>query len=151
MAQDPKSVYLKDEKYIHLENTPTRTYLGWYPTCSHILYNKRRGKNVREINWLHTMPLHGHYDILLIYGNSSLIARFMGPTWGPSGADRTQVGPMLAPWTLLSGILRRVVPLTYAYIVIHMGLIIASIILTSSNQDVSAKCTWGKFRTTTVL
>ena len=33
----------------------------------------------------------------------SLIARFMGPTWGPSGADRTQVGPMLAPWILLSG------------------------------------------------
>ena len=29
--------------------------------------------------------------------------KFMGPTWGPSGADRTQVGPMLAPWTLLSG------------------------------------------------
>ena len=29
----------------------------------------------------------------------------MGPTWGPSGDDRTQVGPMLAPWTLLSGIL----------------------------------------------
>ena len=27
----------------------------------------------------------------------SLIARFMGPTWGPSGADRTQVGSMLAP------------------------------------------------------
>ena len=35
----------------------------------------------------------------------SLIARFMGPTWGPSGADRTQMGPMLAPWTLLSGIM----------------------------------------------
>ena len=31
------------------------------------------------------------------------IASFMGPTWGPSGAYRTQVGPMLAPWTLLSG------------------------------------------------
>ena len=31
----------------------------------------------------------------------SLIARFMGPTWGPSGTDRTQVGPMLATWTLL--------------------------------------------------
>ena len=27
----------------------------------------------------------------------SQIAKFMGPTWGPSGADRTQVGPMLAP------------------------------------------------------
>ena len=33
----------------------------------------------------------------------SLIARFMGPTWGPSGADRAQVGPMLGPWTLPSG------------------------------------------------
>ena len=33
----------------------------------------------------------------------TLIARFMEPTWGLSGADRTQVGPMLAPWTLLSG------------------------------------------------
>ena len=32
-----------------------------------------------------------------------LIVRFVGPTWGPSGSDRTQVGPMLAPWTLLSG------------------------------------------------
>ena len=30
--------------------------------------------------------------------------RVPGPTWGPSGADRTQVGPMLAPWTLLSGV-----------------------------------------------
>ena len=29
------------------------------------------------------------------------IARLMGPTWDPSGADRTQVGPMLSPWTLL--------------------------------------------------
>ena len=33
----------------------------------------------------------------------SLITRFMGPTWGPPGADRIQVGPMLAPWILLSG------------------------------------------------
>ena len=32
----------------------------------------------------------------------SLIARFVGPTWAPSGADRTHVGLMLAPWTLLS-------------------------------------------------
>ena len=36
---------------------------------------------------------------------TSLIAMFMGPTWSPPGADRTQVGPMLAPWTLLSGML----------------------------------------------
>ena len=33
----------------------------------------------------------------------SLIARFMGPTWVPSGAGRTQMGPTMAPWFLLSG------------------------------------------------
>ena len=33
----------------------------------------------------------------------ALIARFMGPTWGPPGSCQAQVGPMLAPWTLLSG------------------------------------------------
>ena len=27
----------------------------------------------------------------------------MGPTWSPPGADRTQVVPVLATWTLLSG------------------------------------------------
>ena len=37
----------------------------------------------------------------------TLIARLMWPTWGPPGADRTQVGPMLATWTLLSGQLQR--------------------------------------------
>ena len=43
--------------------------------------------------------------ILHNYGTrTSPIARFIGPTWGPSGADRTRVGPMLAPWTLLSGL-----------------------------------------------
>ena len=31
------------------------------------------------------------------------IAKFIGPTWGPPGSSRPQVGPMLAPWTLLSG------------------------------------------------
>ena len=45
----------------------------------------------------------------------TLIARFMGPTWGPSGADRTQVGPMLAPWTLLSGKISRSVDSARSY------------------------------------
>ena len=31
------------------------------------------------------------------------IAKFMGLTWGPPGSYRSQMGPMLAPWTLLSG------------------------------------------------
>ena len=32
-----------------------------------------------------------------------LITRLMGPTWGPPGACRPQMGPILAPWSLLSG------------------------------------------------
>ena len=39
-------------------------------------------------------------------GLTTLRARFVGPTWGSSGADMTQVGPMLAPWSLLSGYTR---------------------------------------------
>ena len=31
----------------------------------------------------------------------SQIAKFMGPTWGPPGTCRPQMGPMLAPRTLL--------------------------------------------------
>ena len=35
---------------------------------------------------------------------SSQIASFMWPAWGPPGSCRPHVGPMLAPWTLLSGL-----------------------------------------------
>ena len=45
----------------------------------------------------------------------SLIARLMGPTWGPSGAGRNQVGPILAPWTLLSGFLKHVLKFELLY------------------------------------
>ena len=40
-----------------------------------------------------------------INGNSTNLPanKVHGTNMGPSGADRTQVGPMLAPWTLLSG------------------------------------------------
>ena len=34
-------------------------------------------------------------------------SKFHGAKMGPSGAGKTQVGPMLAPWTLLSGVLAR--------------------------------------------
>ena len=35
--------------------------------------------------------------------NSTQIAKLMGPTWGPPGSCQPQMGPMLAPSTLLSG------------------------------------------------
>ena len=40
------------------------------------------------------------YIYIYIY---TLLARLMGPTWGPPGSCRPQVGFMWAPWTLLSG------------------------------------------------
>ena len=47
--------------------------------------------------------LEKHYHVTKSFDYTTLIAKFMGPTWGPSGAARTQVGLMLSPWTLLSG------------------------------------------------
>ena len=40
--------------------------------------------------------------VLLIPYSIPQIATFVGPTWGPPGSCRPQMGPMLAPWTLLS-------------------------------------------------
>ena len=38
----------------------------------------------------------------------SQISKLMRPTWGPPGSWRPQMGPMLAPWTLLSGMIHRI-------------------------------------------
>ena len=57
-----------------------------------------------------TSRIHNPYHIYTTPSNAyvpSLIARFMGPSLGPYGADRTQVVRMLAPWTLLSGLCTR--------------------------------------------
>ena len=47
------------------------------------------------------MYMYSHYEEWTVI-KQTLVARIMGLTWGPSEADRTQVGPMLAQWTLLS-------------------------------------------------
>ena len=41
----------------------------------------------------------------------------MGPTWGPPGSCRPQMGPMLASWTLLSGL---IIP----YYLFHVSIIV---------------------------
>ena len=53
--------------------------------------------------WSSSMMHTGMMPMFHMWQGRTPIARFMGPTWSPSGANRTQVGPMLAPWTLLSG------------------------------------------------
>ena len=87
--------------------TVTLSLIGWAHTQNDPCYNEvlhilKHGCVV--FNWVRTAHIFviklGLFDT-----KPSLIARFMGPTWGPSWANRTQVGPMLAPWTLLSGII----------------------------------------------
>ena len=67
----------------------------------------RKCSRYLSLNWVWDPVWGPRYGILLCYW-TPLIARFMGPTWGPSGADRTQVGPILGPWTLLSWTVHRV-------------------------------------------
>ena len=62
---------------------------GLFPNCF-FLFKKSR------------VPRRSSIQIWLLLF-TALIPRCMGPTEGPSGAHRSQVGPMLAPWTLLSG------------------------------------------------
>ena len=42
------------------------------------------------------------YTFVCQCSNNTQIASFMGPTWGPLGSCRPQIGPKLAPCTLLS-------------------------------------------------
>ena len=49
-----------------------------------------------RVVWIAKRPRHNWYDVP--------DSKVHGANMGPSGADRTQVGPMLAPWTLLSGV-----------------------------------------------
>ena len=87
----------------------TRDMIPWIPLMKTVGDGK-----VQYIPWnMHTVFVlccyvlsilkHWLAKLILNKNKNTLIAGFMGPTWGPSGADRTQVGPMLAPWTLLSG------------------------------------------------
>ena len=88
------------------ETGPCKYWMYWYidglvQDCSNTIGN--------ALHLLQSCDITGSIDKYRIYecgqlSAYSLIARFMGPTWGPSGTDRTQVGPMLAPWTLLSGL-----------------------------------------------
>ena len=71
-----------------------------YKICNHVFddfftYNYEvHDHDTRISNHLHVPHIK---STLLTFGITSLIARFMGPTWDSSGADRTQVGHMLAP------------------------------------------------------
>ena len=53
--------------------------------------------HVRKNMFQHGIILVTRFSVVSFLKEISLIARFMGPTWVSSAADRTQVGPMLVP------------------------------------------------------
>ena len=86
--------------------------MNWDIPCKPIVtFSMNSGINIYIISapclggwlWKNVLPMKTAIDVAREEIRTTLIARFMGSTWGPSGADRTQVGPMLAPWTFLSG------------------------------------------------
>ena len=93
--------------------TPYAIYGYWHKMC--ILYSRKHSiLNRRFVNrqWIVSQYLL----------NWSQIARFMGPTWRPPGSCRPQVGPMLATWTLLSG-------MTFLYTIVSTRPVLLILIL----------------------
>ena len=84
-----------------------RVLYSMYSICQNLLPPSRQGTF-----W----PIFKFWCVSYNTCTHTLIARFMGPTWGPSGADRTQVGPMLAPWTLLSGLFPQIINTNTSFI-----------------------------------
>ena len=93
------SVYV--HVFIHWTSSPLDIFrylgekLSLY-TTQKIMINKEP----RKTNMLY---LGGNMIDIKMNNRATQIARLMGPTWGPPGSCRPQRGPMLAPWTLLSG------------------------------------------------
>ena len=86
----------------YLENVYT---VNWYSSWARL--SKWRWSYCRKYDKRLTFSIITHWnDTRLLKHHSwktTQIAKSMGPTWGPPGSCRPQMGPMLAPWTLLSG------------------------------------------------
>ena len=103
-TQFPRHVYYsRNFTHGHIE--------GWARYDSHTCHanlNTIAAKSDHKLDSSAKVGAAVYADDLVSAYVSSLRARFLGPTWCPSGADRTQVGPKLAPWTLLSGLISKI-------------------------------------------
>ena len=61
-----------------------------------------------------SLAQHFIYDC--VGNNISEITSLTVPTWGPARADRSQVGPKVAPWSLLSGMLSKTITLSILHL-----------------------------------
>ena len=80
-----------------------RDLIFWNFLCVGILINSI---SCHMSRWPKIYEDYFHFILWLGSSRPSQIAKFMRPSWGPPGSCRPQMGPMLAPWTLLSGMMR---------------------------------------------
>ena len=100
----------------HISKTDNSVSLGWpfitkninYCTFSIVSCKSRDGNpHLSNYDWHLVGNIMSFHGMTFSWNEEDedatfQIARFMGPIWGPPGADRSQVGPVLAQWTLLS-------------------------------------------------
>ena len=90
------------------EMAPSRDHLHNSWDSSYDCVQATQTLNSKEIiteNYQHPSNPYDNHDVIctLKYWYYCIIQdnKFNGPTWGPPGSSRAQMGPMLAPWTLL--------------------------------------------------
>ena len=94
-------VIMKESWWVYFMNSKSRLHL--FTSLIIVLYGiffASSSLMMWPLEFIYTQ----HGNTISTQQYHTLIARFMGPAWGPPGANRTQVGPMLATWTLLFGI-----------------------------------------------
>ena len=77
-----------------------------YPVCQTFMSNVNRLMLLwwSLLRWRQTICNHQADSIVTVPPHKpTQIAKIMGPTWGPPGSCRPQMGPMLGTWILLSG------------------------------------------------
>ena len=74
------------------------------------LTNSPRGQWIMNTDCSSSPLSHRFNQCSLVTYINAQITTFMEPTWGPPGSCWPQVGPMLAPWSLISGWLLYMVP-----------------------------------------
>ena len=70
--------------------------------CHNDNLRDRHWRQIKLALWKHRFECYNFFSRCIMFVHAQ-IAKFMGPTWGPPGSWRPQMGPMLAPWILLSG------------------------------------------------
>ena len=87
-------------KWFDLHDTFYRLQQIYLSDKSHVIWYHDHFTAVNSIFHIFLTFEYATFLIGSLYRHQ--ITKFMGPTWGPSGSCRPQMGPMLAPWTLLS-------------------------------------------------